>query len=533
MSSVVPMKSKDGSELIKDAEGIMLRWTEHFRDLFHNPSTIDVTVINGLPQHDIIGEMMNPPTLDEIKSAIKEVNTGKAPGLDGIPIELLRHGGEKITAEIHKLILGVWAGNPVPKDWVDAILVSLFKEKGHKSVCGDYRGISLLESVGKVFARLLLNRLTTWISPSIISESQSGFRAGRGTNDMIFSARQLQEKCIEHMLPLIQVFIDLTKAFDTVNRSALWTILERLGCPHEFVDMLKQLHLNMKAQVNFNGSLSEPIPIDNGVKQGDILAPTLFSIYFAVAIAYAFQDCDIGVCLQFRTSGKLFNLSRLRCKSKVFQSMVRELLYADDVDLVAHSEEDMQSLMDRFSSACSAFGLTISLKKTKVMFTPAPGQPYVEPNITVNGTRLDVVDTFVYLGSMLSRDGSLDAEIHQRIKKASTAFGKLEKRVWLDRGITLRTKLSVYESCVLTSLLYSSETWTTYRRHIKVLERFHQNCLRRILGINWESLTPDTVVLERAYTTSIEKRIIMNQMRWAGHLVRMEDSRLPKQLFYG
>ena len=532
-STMVPLKSKDGSALIKDAEGIMARWTEHYTDLFDNPSTINEAVINGLPQKDILAEMMTDPSVDEIKSTIREVNTGKAPGLDGIPVELLRFGGDNLAVAIQAFILAVWHGDSVPQDWIDAIMVSLYKGKGSKSECGDHRGISLLEAVGKVLSKILLNRLTKWGCPAVIPESQCGFRAGRGTMDMIFSARQLMEKCIEQQVPLYQVFIDLTKAFDTINRSALWTILGKLGCPSEFVAILKQLHRNMKARVNFNGSLSEPVPVDNGVKQGDIPAPTLFSIYFAVMLEYAFKDCDVGVYIRFRTSGKVFNLRRFNSKSKTFQALVRELLYADDADLVAHTEEDMQMIMDKLSSACTAFGLTISLKKTYAMYTPPIGLPYVEPNIMVEGKRLKVTDSFVYLGSTLSRDGTLDAEINQRIAKANTAFGKLEKRVWSDRGITTNTKLSVYEACVLTALLYGSETWTTYRRHVKLLDRFHQNCIRRILNIRWMSNTPDTVVLERASSTSIEMRVMRNQMRWAGHLVRMKDERIPKQLFYG
>ena len=184
-------------------------------------------------------------------------------------------------------------------------MLPLYKGKGSKTNCGDYRGISLLEAVRKVFSKVLSNRLIKWICPNAIPESQCGFRTGRGTMDMIFSAHQLMEKCIEQRVPLYQVFVDLTKVFDTVNRSALWIILGKLGCPPQFVEMLKQLHRNMKARVNLNGSLSEPIPVDNGVKQGDIPAPTLFSSYFAVMLSYAFQDCDIGVFIRFRTSGSL------------------------------------------------------------------------------------------------------------------------------------------------------------------------------------------------------------------------------------
>lgn len=248
-------------------------------------------------------------------------------------------------------------------------------------------------------------------------------------------------------MPLVQVFVDLTKAFDTVNREALWVILGKVGCPQTFVKMFQELHRDMKARVAFNGELSEEFAVDNGVKQGDIPAPILFSIYFATLLTLAFEDCDKGVSLRFRTTGKVFNPRRFNAKSKTFGTLVRELLYA----------EDMQCIMDCFSSACDAFGLAISIKKTKVMFTPAPGAPYIEPNIYVKGNRLDVVDSFVYLGSALSRDGSLDAEIRLRIQESSTAFGTLETRVWSDRGISIKTKISVYLACVVAALLYSSE----------------------------------------------------------------------------
>ena len=175
-------------------------------------------------------------------------------------------------------------------------------------------------------------------------------------------------------------------------------------------------------------------------------------------------------------------------------------MYADDADLVTHSVADMQLVMDRLSDACTRFGLTISIPKTKVMYTVAPGEVYPEPDIYVNGNRLDDVKHFVHLGSMLSNDGSIDAEIKERISKASAAFGRLQSRVWSDKDLTQNTKLAVYKTCVLTTLLYASETWTPYRSQTKLLERSHQQCLRHILHIKWESYTPDTDVLSKANT---------------------------------
>ena len=94
---------------------------------------------------------------------------------------------------VFDLVCEVWNGAPVHQDWIDAILVCLYKGKGQKSECGNYRGISLLEAVGKVFSKLLLNRLTKYICPIVIPETQCGFRPGRATTDMIFAARQLQD----------------------------------------------------------------------------------------------------------------------------------------------------------------------------------------------------------------------------------------------------------------------------------------------------------------------------------------------------
>ena len=530
-SSISPLLAKDGT-LLKSPDQIMGRWYEHFSDLFRNPSIVDPDAIDSLPQYAMCHELDTEPTFEETQQAIKQINSRKAPGLDGIPIELLQHGGTNLQTAIHAYMRSAWNGDPIAQDWIDVILIMLYKGKGKKSICSSYRGISLLEAVGKVFARLLLNRLEKYICPDVIPETQSGFRGGRGAVDMIFSARQLVEKSLEQRVPLCQAFVDLTKAFDTVNRDALWKVLSKFGCTPAFVDKFKDLHRNMKGRVNFNGQLTEELPIDNGVKQGDIPAPTLFSLYLTAVLWYAFHDCDKAVYIRFRTSGKVFNLRRFQARTMVTDGLIRELLYADDADLVTHSPEDLQDVMDRFSNACTSFGLTISTEKTKVMYTSVPGEPALEHDIFVYGECLEVVKDFPYLGSKLSDDGSLDAEIKQRISKASSSFGRLEDRVWSDGDLTLKTKMSVHTTCVLSALLYASESWTLYQPQMKMLERFHQNCLRRVLGIKWENRIADTEVLAKAGITSVVTMIMQNQLRWAGHLVRLDDSRLPKQLFY-
>ena len=146
---------------------------------------------------------------------------------------------------------------------------------------------------------------------------------------------------------------------------------------------------------------------------------------------------------------------------------------------------------------------------------------------------MKVVDKFTYLGSTINRFCSLDDEIALRLKKATGAFSALKHRVWSQRELKKSTKLEVYNACVLTCHLYSCETWVVYRRHLQQLERFHQRCLRSILGIHWTTHTPDTEVLEKANTISIEAHIHRHRLRWVGHVIRLDDDRIPKQLLYG
>ncbi|BHF58657.1 hypothetical protein SprV_0100161100 [Sparganum proliferum] len=180
--------------------------------------------------------------------------------------------------------------------------------------------------------------------------------------------------------------------------------------------------------------------------------------------------------------------------------------------------------MDLCSAACENFGLVINTQKTVVMHQPppdtatAPNAP-PPPQIRVNGTQLQVVENFPYLGSTLSRNTKIDDEVANRISKASQAFGRLQSTVWNRHGLQLSTKLKMYKAVILPTQMYGVETWPIY--------------LRCILKLSWQDRIPDTDALERTGILSIYTMPRQMQLRWSGHLVRMDDERLPKRLFYG
>nr|VZI05814.1 unnamed protein product [Spirometra erinaceieuropaei] len=169
------------------------RWAEHFRGVLNRPSVISDASIELLPQVETNVDLYLPPSLQETITAVQQLSSGKAPGSDAIPAEVYKHGGPQLMDHLTALIQEMWRQGEVPQDFKDATIVHLYKRKGNRQVCDNHHGISLLNIAGKIFARILLNRLINHLEQGLLPESQCGFRRHRGTTDMIFTARQLQE----------------------------------------------------------------------------------------------------------------------------------------------------------------------------------------------------------------------------------------------------------------------------------------------------------------------------------------------------
>ena len=332
-------------------------------------SLVDADSFDNVPSVPVREELDDVIHIEEVRKVVKQMKCNKASGGDGIPADMYKHGGTTLVHHLHRLFLKIWDNEEVPQEVKDASIVTIFK-KGSRTECGNYRGISLLSVAGKILAKVLLNRLQP-LSESIIPETQCGFRPGRGTTDMSFSARQVQEKCREQGRDLCLAFIDLTKAFDSVNREALWACLAWLGCPPKFVSITRKLHEGMKGCVLYDGDQSGSFNINTGVTHGCVIAPTLFSIFLAAFISLAAVDQAKGVGIIYRTDGELFNMRRLKAKTKVKATSIVDLQYADDCAITAHTGADLQNTLDAFSQTYKLLGLTVNVTKTKVLFQPA------------------------------------------------------------------------------------------------------------------------------------------------------------------
>eukprot|EP00061_Rhincodon_typus_P015845 g43756.t1 len=312
------------------------------------------------------------------------------------------------------------------------------------------------------------------------------------------------EMQIKEPIP-VHGFFDLTKTFDVVNQEALWRVLLRFSYTVKFVTILRLLHDDMEVMVMTNGTATDPFPVRTGIKQDCVIVPNLFTIYLTLTFHLTADKLPAGVELTHRTCGKFSNLCCLQAETKVTPTRVIELhTFTENV------------------------GLTLIICKTKILHQPGLALWRKSLIIKVHGEALGNVGHFQYLGSVLSAKAAIVEEIQQHLQRASPTFSCLKIKVFEDSNFRSNTKLTVYRAVVVPTILYGSEMWTVYSRYLKALEQEHQCHLRRILQIRWEERCTNSSVLNQGNIPSIEALTTLDWLQWAGHFIRMTNTRIPK-----
>lgn len=455
------------------------------------------------------------PTYSEVKNAIEKLKNCKAPGEDGIVAELLKYGGERLFNHIHDLIVKVWSKEELPKEWKIGLICPIYK-KGDKLECSNYRGITLLDTSYKVLSNILYERMLPH-AERILGDYQCGFRPGRSTIDQIFTIRQLLEKSWEHNANVHQLFIDFKQAYDSVDRNALYAILHEFQIPRKLIAMMKCTLEGTKGRVVIGDWLSDMFDIEAGLKQGDGLSGVAFNIVLEWVVR------QIGG----NWKGTLLNTSR------------QILGFADDVDVLGRAVLEIKEAFLQIDSAASKVGLKINETKTKYM-TMARGADQTArlgQNLTLEQYNIEVVQSFKYLGSVLNITNNIDEEINMRIVHAMRSYYGL--RVFLSSSsLSRQTKFTLYKTLIRSIVTYGCETWTLTSTQEEKLAIFERKILRYILGPmqdenNVYRIRYNAELYELYNDCSITSFIKSMRIRWAGHVVRMDDERVVKRVFDG
>ena len=362
----------------------------------------------------------------------------------------------------------------------------------------------LLSTPGKVLNSILLERMKEAVDPKL-RDQQAGFRRNRSCADQIASLRIIVEQSLEWNSPLYINFIDYEKAFDSVDRETLWNLLRHYGVPKKIISLIRCTFQDMSCKITHAGQLSESFEVKTGVRQGCLLSPFLFLL----VIDWIMKTTTTG-----RNNGIQWTL----------WTQLDDLDFADDLALLSHNHSQMHDKTTLLETTSAGTGLKINRKKTELMkMNTTANAP-----ITVGGEPIREVESFVYLGSVVDHQGGTDRDVTARIGKARAAFVTL-KNIWASGGISMRTKLRIFNSNVKSVLLYGCETWRTTQTMQRKIQTFFNTGLRRIYKIQWQEKIRNEELWERAGQEPVAKQILRRKWGWIGHTLRKPASSTTRQ----
>ncbi|KAI5729084.1 hypothetical protein M8J77_025142 [Diaphorina citri] len=499
------VKDKDGRTIIQQKEGLE-RWKEFFEELL-NAETIEdqeepIRYQNVQPKID-------SPTLVEVSKTIQEMKNNKAPGEDGINMEMIKAGGEPVATTIYQLIKQIWHEKKIPTEWTEATVIPLHK-KGDKEDCNNYRGISLLNCTYKIFSKILLKRLESYTT-SIIEEHQSGFVKGRSTTDQIFIVKETIAKYWEYDRECCLLFIDFSKAYDSLYRERIWHKMESFGIPEELIKLVKLSINHSKCKVRVNGETSTSFSVRSGVRQGDGISPTLFNIAIEGALQKV-KNTRGGVEI-----GKVINI----------------LAFADDVVIIAENLNDLKELTKVLIKETSEVGLKINETKTKFMHVKRNKEDSPS-HITIDNYKFESVSSFKYLGVTLTQDHQEDIEIQARLNAANRSF-HASKKLMSSKLLSRCSKIKLYKTIIRPILTYGSENWIMTKKTEKKIITFENKILRKIYGPTLENgiwrIKHNKEIRDLYNQPDIVAEVKRGRLRWMGHIIRREEESNVKSVW--
>lgn len=443
-----------------------------------------------------------PITVSEIKAAAKDLSNGKATGRDGIPPEFLKYGGAHMT-EALALLFDICRSNEyTPKAWHLVNMVPIFK-KGDKYDQSNYRRISLLSCVYKLYARVLQRRLLSFLNEHIVEE-QAGFCPGKGCDDNLCIMTDVMERKVANREPLYVALVDMRAAFDTVWRDGLWYKLQAMGVPHKLIRILQEIYSHGKFRVVANGEEGPDVDAAlAGVLQGDVLSPDLFKAFINDLPRFLADAGCTGV-----------NVSDMR--------KVVLLLFADDILLWGDTQTELQLQLDTLRDYCRLWQLEVSAKKTKVLLSPCAN---LDGPLLYDGKELEIVDSNPYLGVLFSGGTDFSAMIEKTVKKALARQSALST-ILTNRQLPMLLRYTLWTTLVRPILEWGLEVYSP--PDITVLESVQRSALRMIAGA--QQHTPVAVLEGEFNARSMKERMDMRKSALLGKLKMASEESLLGQI---
>ena len=404
----------------------------------------------------------NAFTLEELQTAIFKLKKGKASGPEGVQNELFLLSDDDNIRLLLDFYNAIWEKGEVPADWKEAIVVSIYKGKGVDTDPANYRPISLLNSIYKVFASMLQSRLSA-IHESHLRQTQYGFRAGRSTQHPLFILRRVMEWSEMTSTTIHPLFLDWKQAFDSVDHNALIVGLRRFGVSDKALKIISSLYQDPTFYTTSQFGDRAKGGVGSGIRQGCPLSPYLFIMLLTVI----FEDVDWallsdGIATNTWSVGK----------------PVYDLEYADDTLLLALTTTQLQAMLQALEEQAYLYGMSLNQTKTEILADPRKSPPKVKFR---SGEAVPTTTLIKYLGSMITWEKPFEAAFKHRAGIAETNYKKL-RLIW-NCSLTRKEKLHIFQTTFIPTLIYGLDSLTLQDKHLKRIDAYYYRFLRRIIGI--------------------------------------------------
>jgi hypothetical protein len=503
-------------------------WVKHFTNLFNVKEDFQAldrkyqNLLHNIENKKSFTELDFRISEKEICKSINVLKNKKSAGLDSITNEMIKAGQNALISCLLKLFNTILSSGVYPSTWKVGYIKALFKS-GDPNDPNNYRGISVMPCISKVFNSILNCRLQKFLDSGVINDVQIGFQPKSRTSDHMFVVRALIDKFFSQGAKLYALFVDFAKAFDSVIHSVLLYKLCSIGISGPFYNIIKSMYKNNLMHIKVEKKLTQTFCPNIGVRQGDNLSPNLFKL-FINDLPSIFNSSDDQVSL---------NDVKFSC-----------LLYADDLLLLSTTPSGLQNCINKLSLYCEYNGLTVNINKTKVITFCKSGR-LSKDKYLYKGVEIEHVTTYKYLGIIFSSSGTFSycqQDLYNRALKASfkisKIFGQLHHKV--DSIIHL------FDHTIKPILLYGSEIWATANVNSSLVkkadytllksfgnmhcDKLHIKFLKYILGVNKKASNNAVVGELGRYPIYIDA--ICNTVKFYHRLVNGNVSKLLSAAFY-
>ena len=508
------------NETVTDVYEVLEKWKVDFQSLYSiiDDEPIDEQLLNNTMsyisqrENDMVdplwvdNEDLNSNfTTDEVKNIVMKCKNGKASGIDSIPYEALKND-QAISVLTHMFQLCFDCGK-VPSMWLRSIINPIAKSKDNDPrIPLNYRGISLICCTSKIYSSLLNNRIIKYLNhTNKIADEQNGFRKGRSCSDHIFSLDTVLRSLVKDK-PVFAAFVDFKKAFDCINKNFLFFKILRNNIEGKLYWAVKALYANNEACVKVNNYLTSWFQCKKGVRQGDTLSPTLFSIFIN----------DLAT-----------DIKRLNMGVKFGDEDLSILLYADDVVLLSDNAEHLQSMLDTLHTWCTKWKVFINKENSNIVHFRKVNSRQSTHNFKVGPLIIDYASQYEYLGIIFTEYLSFDKNAEALADSGRRALGALVSKLKKNNFMGYQTYTKLYNSCVIPVLDYGSEIWGF--KQYSYQDVVQNKALRIYLGVH--RFAPVAGLEGDMAWFSPSHRRWINMLRYWNKLISMENSRLTKRIF--